>query len=224
MGRKAHREWRTQDPGSLPPGTRGWVPVAQVSCMRGAAQAQEATGQPPGPGSLAGRSPAATWARGHSPFRPAAAPSRGSRRSAAAEAVARPGGSSSLGAPPARGAGPVREEAARLPAAAAYPAWPPPPGPQSGSCRVLDPTLRHQQWWWAAGTNDPPLPRPNVPKLPELHLYAAAAAAKSLQSTLCDSIDGRPPGSPVPGILQARTPLSPPLKWATLNQDKQGIW
>ena len=39
---------------------------------------------------------------------------------------------------------------------------------------------------------------------------AAAAAAKSLQSclTLCDSIDGSPPGSPVPGILQART-----LEW-----------
>ena len=38
-------------------------------------------------------------------------------------------------------------------------------------------------------------------------LKAAAAAAKSLQScpTLCDPIDGSPPGSPVPGILQART-------------------
>ena len=36
-------------------------------------------------------------------------------------------------------------------------------------------------------------------------------AAKSLQSclTLCDRIDGSPPGSPVPGILQART-----LEWA----------
>ena len=36
---------------------------------------------------------------------------------------------------------------------------------------------------------------------------AAAAAAKSLQScpTLCDPIDGSPPGSPVPGTLQART-------------------
>ena len=35
----------------------------------------------------------------------------------------------------------------------------------------------------------------------------AATAAKSLQScpTLCDPIDGSPPGSPVPGILQART-------------------
>ena len=39
---------------------------------------------------------------------------------------------------------------------------------------------------------------------------SAAAAAKSLQScpTLCDRIDGSPPGSPVPGILQART-----LEW-----------
>ena len=38
-------------------------------------------------------------------------------------------------------------------------------------------------------------------------LAASAAAAKSLQScpTLCDPIDGSPPGSPVPGILQART-------------------
>ena len=36
---------------------------------------------------------------------------------------------------------------------------------------------------------------------------AAATAAKSLQScpTLCDPVDGSPPGSPVPGILQART-------------------
>ena len=36
---------------------------------------------------------------------------------------------------------------------------------------------------------------------------AAAAAAKSLHScpTLCDPIHGSPPGSPVPGILQART-------------------
>ena len=36
---------------------------------------------------------------------------------------------------------------------------------------------------------------------------AAAAAAKSLQSclTLCDPVDGSPPGSTAPGILQART-------------------
>ncbi|CAI9168073.1 unnamed protein product [Rangifer tarandus platyrhynchus] len=41
-----------------------------------------------------------------------------------------------------------------------------------------------------------------------------AAAAKSLQScpTLCDPIDGSPPGSPVPGILQART-----LEWVAIS-------
>ena len=43
--------------------------------------------------------------------------------------------------------------------------------------------------------------------LVESFLYLYAAAAESLQScpTLCDPIDGSPPGSPVPGILQART-------------------
>ena len=42
----------------------------------------------------------------------------------------------------------------------------------------------------------------------------AAAAAKSLQScpTLCDPIDGSPPGSPVTGILQART-----LEWVAIS-------
>ena len=48
------------------------------------------------------------------------------------------------------------------------------------------------------------------------HCFAAsaAAAAKSLQScpTLCDPIDGSPPGSLVPGILQART-----LEWVTIS-------
>ena len=41
-----------------------------------------------------------------------------------------------------------------------------------------------------------------------------AAAAKSLQlcPTLCDPIDGSPPGSPVPGILQART-----LEWVAIS-------
>ena len=40
-----------------------------------------------------------------------------------------------------------------------------------------------------------------------LEYAAAAAAAKPLQSclTLCDPIDSNPPGSPVPGILKART-------------------
>ena len=42
----------------------------------------------------------------------------------------------------------------------------------------------------------------------------AAAAAKSLHSrpTLCDPIDGSPPGSPIPGILQART-----LEWVAIS-------
>ena len=45
-------------------------------------------------------------------------------------------------------------------------------------------------------------------------LQSAAAAAKSLQScpTLCDPIDSSPPGSPVPGILQAR-----PLEWVAIS-------
>ena len=48
---------------------------------------------------------------------------------------------------------------------------------------------------------------------------AAAAAAKSLQLclTLCDSIDGSPPGSPVPGILQART-----LEWVAISFSNAG--
>ena len=47
-----------------------------------------------------------------------------------------------------------------------------------------------------------------------LILLYAAAAAKSLQSclTLCDPIDGSPPGSSVPGILQART-----LEWVAIS-------
>ena len=45
-------------------------------------------------------------------------------------------------------------------------------------------------------------------------IYAAGAAAKSLKSclTLCDPTDGSPPGSPVPGILQART-----LEWVAMS-------
>ena len=45
-------------------------------------------------------------------------------------------------------------------------------------------------------------------------ISAAAAAAKSLQSclTLCDPIVSSPPGSPIPGILQART-----LEWVAIS-------
>ena len=50
---------------------------------------------------------------------------------------------------------------------------------------------------------------------------AAAAAAKSLQScpTLCDPIDGSPPGSAVPGILQART-----LEWVAISFSNAWKW
>ena len=50
---------------------------------------------------------------------------------------------------------------------------------------------------------------------------AAAAAAKSLQSclTLCDPIDGSPQGSPVPGILQART-----LEWVAISFSNAWKW
>ena len=53
-----------------------------------------------------------------------------------------------------------------------------------------------------------------------LHLLAAAAA-KSLQScpTLCDPIDSSPPGSPVPGILQARTP-----EWVAISFSNAWKW
>ena len=50
---------------------------------------------------------------------------------------------------------------------------------------------------------------------------AAAAAAKSLQScpTLCNPIDGSPPGSAIPGILQART-----LEWVAISFSNAWKW
>ena len=59
--------------------------------------------------------------------------------------------------------------------------------------------------------------------LDQLSLFsiAAAAAANSLQScpTLCDPIDGSPPGSPVPGILKART-----LEWVAISFSNAWNW
>ena len=51
----------------------------------------------------------------------------------------------------------------------------------------------------------------------DLSAAAAAAAVKSIQlcPTLCDPIDGSPPSSPVPGILQART-----LEWVAISFSK----
>ena len=63
-------------------------------------------------------------------------------------------------------------------------------------------------------------------QITQIHGYrnftaAPAAAAKSLQScpTLCDPIDGSPPGSPVPGILQART-----LEWVAISFSSAWKW
>ena len=54
-----------------------------------------------------------------------------------------------------------------------------------------------------------------------LQILFAAAAAKLLQScpTLCDPIDSSPPGSPVPGILQART-----LEWVASSFSNAWKW
>ena len=54
-----------------------------------------------------------------------------------------------------------------------------------------------------------------------LFLESAAAAAKSLQlcPTLCDPIDGSPPGSPVPGILQERK-----LEWVAISFSNAWKW
>ena len=73
-----------------------------------------------------------------------------------------------------------------------------------------------------------------VPVWPALRLYGmalvwivtrnmafAAAAAKSLQlcPTLCDPIDGSPPGSPIPEILQART-----MEWVAISFSNTRKW
>ena len=49
--------------------------------------------------------------------------------------------------------------------------------------------------------------------------YAAAAKSLQLCPTLCDPIDGSPPGSPVPGILQART-----LEWVAISFSNEWKW
>ena len=58
-----------------------------------------------------------------------------------------------------------------------------------------------------------------IPSFKRVYSAVAAAAARSLQScpTLCDPIDGSPPGSLVPGILQART-----LGWVAISFSNAG--
>ena len=55
----------------------------------------------------------------------------------------------------------------------------------------------------------------------KMNEYICVAAAKSFQScpTLCDPVDGSPPGSPVPGILQART-----LEWVAISFSNAWKW
>jgi len=66
---------------------------------------------------------------------------------------------------------------------------------------ILFPSNNSTKIYWIPMLDEWPLPSIN-------RNIRNAAAAKSLQScpTLCDPKDGSPPGSPVPGILQARTP------------------
>ena len=79
----------------------------------------------------------------------------------------------------------------------------------------------HNHWWVK---NFPP--KQESTKNSILHIIpaaaaAAAAAAKSLQScpTLCDPIDGSPPGPAVPGILQAKT-----LEWVAISFSNAWKW
>ena len=72
---------------------------------------------------------------------------------------------------------------------------------------VKNPLAMQKTWVWSLGWEDPL-------EKGKAAAAAAAAAAKLLQSclTLCDPIDGSPPGSAVPRILQART-----LEWVAIS-------
>ena len=77
--------------------------------------------------------------------------------------------------------------------------------------------------WWNnmmkyAMINFPEFRKNKITHTDKVH---AAAAAKSLLScpTLCDPIDGSPPGSPIPGILQART-----LEWVAISFSNAQKW
>ena len=77
---------------------------------------------------------------------------------------------------------------------------------------------------YCSGLPFPPpgeFPNPGIEPMSLMSSALAAAAAKSLQSflTLCDPIDGSPPGSPVPGILQART-----LEWVAISFSNAWKW
>ena len=92
------------------------------------------------------------------------------------------------------------------------------PEPELEVLRVSDNELevKISRRWLVRGTRDLQRAQAGAGGLGESGRDAAgaAAAAKSLQScpTLWDPIDGSPPGSPVPGILQART-----LEWVAIS-------
>ena len=121
---------------------------------------------------------------------------------------------------------------------------PPGPGLSLGPYsvhRVLWASVASREMWFSSGVpggTSPPVchvessPKPESWRVdPRRTLYnsqapscgptAAAAAAKSFQScpTLCDPIDGSPPGSPIPGILQART-----LEWVAISFSNAWKW
>ena len=85
---------------------------------------------------------------------------------------------------------------------------------QSGTYFTTDgPTLIHY--------NPPKTNKANIRSCSPIPKYIYTAMAKSLQlcPTLCDPRDGSPPGSPTPGILQART-----LEWVAIFFSNAGKW
>ena len=80
------------------------------------------------------------------------------------------------------------------------------------------PCLRFQHM---LSTTNHPYPDLYFYPIEDIIFYYTAAAAKSLQLclTLCDPIDGSPPGSPAPGILQART-----LEWVAISFSNAWKW
>ena len=80
------------------------------------------------------------------------------------------------------------------------------PSPTPGACSNSCPS----SWWCHSVISSSVIP-----------FSCCLAAAKSLQScpTLCDPVDGSPPGSPIPGILQART-----LEWVAISFSNAWKW
>ena len=91
-------------------------------------------------------------------------------------------------------------------------------------CAVIHGVIRSRTWlsdWTELNWYIYIYTHTHIDLMISLHFLAAAAAAKSLQScpTLCDPIDSSPPGSPVPGILQART-----LVWLAISFSNAWKW